>query len=68
MDLAGVAAVIALSGIPGSVLVGHWQRRAVLQQAESAYRAALETAEANHRTALEAAEANHRTAMEWPGS
>ncbi|WP_217215656.1 hypothetical protein [Streptomyces sp. AC550_RSS872] len=63
MDLSGVAAVLALLGIPVSVLIARWQMRATLAQAEANYRASLEVAQANHRAAVEVAEANHRSAL-----
>ncbi|BCM71053.1 hypothetical protein ACWDUC_21215 [Streptomyces tricolor] len=63
MDLSGIAAVLALLGIPVSVLIARWQMRAGLAQAEANYRASLEAAEAGHRAALEVAEANHRSAL-----
>jgi hypothetical protein len=55
MSLAGIAAVLALAGIPVSVLVAHWQMRTTLAQAEASHRTALAAAEANHRSALEVA-------------
>lgn len=63
MDLSGIAAVVALAGIPVTLLIGRWQKQAALRQAELAHRAALEAAEASHRTALATAEASHRTAV-----
>ncbi|MFF3775792.1 hypothetical protein [Streptomyces sp. NPDC002232] len=63
MDLSGIAAVVALAGIPVTLLIGRWQKQTALRQAELTHRAALEAAEANHRTALATAEANHRTAL-----
>ncbi|WP_217546424.1 hypothetical protein [Streptomyces sp. GbtcB6] len=64
MDLSGVAAILALLGIPASVLIARWQMRSTLRQAEEASRAALVIAESNYRNALEVAEANHRNALE----
>ncbi|WP_225840548.1 hypothetical protein [Streptomyces sp. NK08204] len=64
MDLAGVAAVVGLMGIPVTVVIARWQLRSALDQAQLAYRAAIEAAEAAHRTALQQAEAAHRTALE----
>ncbi|MFI1417133.1 hypothetical protein ACH4VX_03925 [Streptomyces sp. NPDC020731] len=64
MSLTGVAAVLALLGIPVSVLVARWQMRTVLAQAEASHQTALAVAEANYRSALEVAEAGHRTALE----
>ncbi|GAA2978177.1 hypothetical protein Sfulv_60610 [Streptomyces fulvorobeus] len=64
MDLGDLAALIALAGIPVTALVGHWQKRAVLAQAEAAHRTAMAQAEAAHRTALEVAEKTHRGALE----
>ncbi|MFD8076084.1 hypothetical protein ACFV3E_25925 [Streptomyces sp. NPDC059718] len=53
MDLTAVAAVVGLTGIPVSLLVAQWQKRAALAQAAAAYRAALDSAETNHRAALD---------------
>lgn len=64
MDLTGIAALVALAGIPVSVLVAHWQKRTALQQTQALNRAARETAEAAHRAALAQAEAGHRAARE----
>lgn len=64
MDLSGIAALLALAGIPVSMLIVRWQMRAALDQAEMQYRAALETAEANRRSALEAAEVARQSAAE----
>ncbi|MFJ9139062.1 hypothetical protein ACIRRT_38985 [Streptomyces sp. NPDC102256] len=55
MDLAGIAAILALAGIPVSVLLGRWQIRTALAQARENHRTAMEVAEANHRSALELA-------------
>ncbi|MGW5017107.1 hypothetical protein [Streptomyces cacaoi] len=55
MDLAGIAAILALAGIPVSVLLGRWQMRTALAQARESHRTAMEVAEANHRSALELA-------------
>jgi hypothetical protein len=55
MDLAGIAAILALAGIPVSVLLGRWQMRTALAQARESHRTAMEVAEANHRNALELA-------------
>lgn len=63
MDLSGIAALLALAGIPATLVVARWQKRAALEQAEASHRSATEVAEANHRAALEQAEANHRTAL-----
>ncbi|MEV6699268.1 hypothetical protein AB0M68_19150 [Streptomyces sp. NPDC051453] len=64
MDLAGVAAVLALLSIPTSVLLARWQMRTALAQSEANHRTALEVAEVNHRAALGAIDANHEKAME----
>lgn len=64
MDLAGIAALAALAGIPVSVLVAHWQKRTALQQTHALNQAARDTAEANHRAALAQAEADHRAVRE----
>lgn len=64
MDATGVAAILALAGIPVSVLLGRWQMHTALRQVEASHRTALEVAAANHRNVLEAAEAGHRNAME----
>ncbi|MGW1254474.1 hypothetical protein ACWD5Q_04625 [Streptomyces sp. NPDC002513] len=53
MSLTGIAAVLALAGIPVSVLVARWQMRTALAQAEASHRTALEAAEASHRSTLE---------------
>ncbi|MFC8222398.1 hypothetical protein ACFUTY_30055 [Streptomyces sp. NPDC057362] len=53
MSLTGIAAVLALAGIPVSVLVARWQMRTTLAQAEASHRTALEAAKASHRSALE---------------
>ncbi|MFG3283222.1 hypothetical protein [Streptomyces sp. NPDC048111] len=63
MDATGVAAILALTGIPVSVLVSRWQLRAALRQAEVSHLAALQLAAENHRNALEAVEVNHRNAL-----
>ena len=63
MDPSGIAALLALAGIPVTLVVARWQKRTALEQAEASHRTALEVAEANHRAALEQAEANHRTAL-----
>ncbi|MEU6341824.1 hypothetical protein ABZ883_12855 [Streptomyces sp. NPDC046977] len=55
MDLAGIAAIFALAGIPVSVLLGRWQMRTALAQTRESHRTAIELAEANHRHALELA-------------
>ncbi|MFB6842120.1 hypothetical protein [Streptomyces sp. NPDC056361] len=59
-----MAAILALLGIPASVLIARWQMRSTLRQTEEASRAALVIAELNYRNALEVAEANHRSALE----
>ncbi|WP_406505438.1 hypothetical protein [Streptomyces sp. NBC_01602] len=64
MNLSGIAALLALAGIPVTALIARWQMRTALAQAEANHRSALELAEANHRSALELAEANHRSALE----
>lgn len=64
MDLSGAAAILALLGIPVSVLIARWQTRTALRQTEEANRTALGIAEANYRNAVEVAEANHRSALE----
>ncbi|MFK0237755.1 hypothetical protein [Streptomyces vinaceus] len=64
MDATGVAALLALAGIPVSVLLTRWQMRAALRQTEAGHHTAMEVAAANHRSALEAAEAGHRHALE----
>ena len=64
MSLTGIAAILALLGIPVSVLVARWQMRTALAQAEAGHRTALAQAEANHRAAMEVAEASHRNALE----
>ncbi|MEU1019052.1 hypothetical protein [Streptomyces sp. NPDC005898] len=64
MDLGNLVAIIALGGIPVTALVGHWQKRAVLAQAEAAHRTAMAQAEAAHRTAMEVAEKTHQSALE----
>ncbi|MET7721090.1 hypothetical protein [Streptomyces mirabilis] len=64
MNLSGIAALLALVGIPASVLIARWQMRTTLKQAELAHRTALEAAEASRRSTLELAEANHRNALE----
>ncbi|MWA08104.1 hypothetical protein [Streptomyces sp. BA2] len=64
MDLTGIAALVALAGIPVSVLIAHWQKRTALQQTHALNRAARETAEAAHQAALAQAEASHRAARE----
>ncbi|GAA2778813.1 hypothetical protein GCM10019017_24880 [Streptomyces showdoensis] len=43
MDLAGVAALAALAGIPASVLVAHWRKLTALQQTHALDQAAHET-------------------------
>jgi len=67
MDLTGIAALVALTGIPVSVLVAHWQKRTALQQTHALNLAARETAEAAHQAALQLqaaqAEAAHESAM-----
>lgn len=62
--MSGIAAICALAAIPVSVLVAHWQKRAALEQAETAHRTALAQAEAAHRNSLEAAEKAHQQALE----
>ncbi|MYS09292.1 hypothetical protein GTW71_23295 [Streptomyces sp. SID6041] len=52
MDIAGIAALVALVGTPVSVLVAHWQKRTALQQTHALNQAARETAEAADRAAL----------------
>lgn len=51
MDLAGIGAVaaaaVAAVGIPAAVLVGRWQARAGIAQAEASYRAALDAVRAS---------------------
>jgi len=42
MSLTGIAAVLALAGIPVSVLVARWQMRTALAQAEASHRSTLE--------------------------
>ncbi|WP_432129388.1 hypothetical protein [Streptomyces sp. bgisy082] len=64
MDLAGIAALCALAGIPVTLMVARLQKRTALEQAEAAYRTALAQAEAGHRAAMEAAQASHRSALE----
>ncbi|MEK9520525.1 hypothetical protein MIU24_14135 [Streptomyces venezuelae] len=64
MDLTGIAALVALAGIPVSVLVAHWQKRTALQQTHALNQAARETADAAHQAALAQAEAGHRAARE----
>ncbi|MEU8691928.1 hypothetical protein [Streptomyces sp. NPDC048665] len=44
MDLSGIAAILALVGIPVGVLTTRWQMRATLRQAEMAQRSALDVA------------------------
>ncbi|MEU1145017.1 hypothetical protein ACFYO9_07885 [Streptomyces sp. NPDC005863] len=63
MELSGIAALLALAGIPVTVVVARWQKRTALEQAEAAHHTAIEVAEANHRAAMEQAQANHRTAL-----
>ncbi|OYP19189.1 hypothetical protein CFC35_35790 [Streptomyces sp. FBKL.4005] len=46
------------------MLLGRWQMRTALRQAEASHQTALEVADANYRIALEAAEASHRNALE----
>ncbi|MET9536856.1 hypothetical protein ABZY16_05015 [Streptomyces sp. NPDC006553] len=64
MDLTGIAALVALAGIPVSVLVAHWQKRTALQQTHALNQAARQTAESAHQAALAQAEAGHRAARE----
>ncbi|WP_190214438.1 hypothetical protein [Kitasatospora indigofera] len=64
MDLTGIAALVALAGIPVSVLVAHWQKRTALQQTHALNQAARESAAAAHQAALAQAEAGHRAALE----
>lgn len=64
MDISGLAALLALAGIPVSVLVARWQMRTALRQAEASHRTALEVAEAARQSAVTAAEASHRSALE----
>lgn len=50
MNLSGIAAILALAGIPASLLVARWQSRATLAQAQ----AALAQAEATYKSAVDA--------------
>lgn len=64
MDMSGLAAVLALLGIPISVILARWQMRTALRQTEAAHRTALDVAEAARQSAVAAAKANHRSALE----
>ncbi|MDX3645970.1 hypothetical protein [Streptomyces sp. MB09-02B] len=70
MDLEGIGAVsaagVALLGIGGALLVGRWQMRGALRQAEETTRAGLKQAEATYRAALDAVHAESSAAfLQW---
>ncbi|MFF8940830.1 hypothetical protein ACF1A5_00870 [Streptomyces sp. NPDC014864] len=66
MDLSGVAAILALAGVPVSVLIARWQMRAMLAQAEISHRATLEAAQLTQQGALEAVRAqSERERHRW---
>ncbi|KFG05448.1 MULTISPECIES: hypothetical protein [Streptomyces] len=70
MDLEGIgavsAAVVALLGIGGALLVGRWQMRGAVRQAEETARAGLKQAEATYRAALDAVHAESSAAFhQW---
>lgn len=54
MNLANIAAILALASIPVNVLIARWQARTAIQQAEAANSAALKVAEQNHQASLDA--------------
>ncbi|MER5257741.1 hypothetical protein [Streptomyces sp. NPDC002855] len=60
MDLSGIAALCALAGIPVTLVVARWQKRAALEQMEANHRTALAVAEATHQSALDLAEVRLR--------
>ncbi|MGD3105744.1 hypothetical protein [Streptomyces sp. YGL11-2] len=70
MNLQGIgalsAAVVALIGIPATVLIGRWQMKAALRAAEVTSEAGLAQAESSYRAALDAVRAQtHATHMQW---
>ncbi|MEU0345159.1 hypothetical protein ABZ092_41095 [Streptomyces bobili] len=70
MDLEGIgalsAAVVALIGIPASMLIGRWQTKAALRGAEATSEAGLAQAESAYRSALDAVRAEANAAhLQW---
>ncbi|MFD7409917.1 hypothetical protein ACFV7R_46800 [Streptomyces sp. NPDC059866] len=70
MDLEGIsalsAAVVALLGIPASMLIGRWQTKAALRTAEATSEAGLAQAESAYRAALDAVRAEANAAhLQW---
>ncbi|MER5513042.1 hypothetical protein ABT052_48565 [Streptomyces sp. NPDC002766] len=70
MDLEGIGAVsaagVALLGVGGALLVGRWQMRGAVRQAEETTRAGLKQAEATYRAALDAVHAESSAAfLQW---
>ncbi|MFF8573535.1 hypothetical protein ACF07W_24360 [Streptomyces sp. NPDC015140] len=64
MDLSAIAALLALAGIPATLIVARWQKRTALDQAEAAHRTAMQVARATHESALATAEKAHDHALE----
>ncbi|MEU5292175.1 hypothetical protein [Streptomyces umbrinus] len=70
MDLEGIgalsAAVVALIGIPATMLIGRWQTKAALRTAEATSEAGLAQADAAYRAALDAVRAEANAAhLQW---
>ncbi|MFE7357745.1 hypothetical protein ACFU8Q_32580 [Streptomyces sp. NPDC057543] len=57
MGPTSIAALLALTSIPVSVLVARWQARTALAQVEATSRSAIAQAEATYRAAVDAVEA-----------
>lgn len=60
------AAIVALIGIPSTMLVGRWQMKAALRSAEATYEAGLVQADSTYRAALDAVRADANAAhTQW---